>query len=37
MDDDECYVHIYFYDKLPSPKSSDMSDSSVKHVRGTIV
>jgi hypothetical protein len=32
MDDDGCYVQLYFYDKLSSLKPSDMSDPSVKHV-----
>jgi hypothetical protein len=35
MDDDGCYVQLYFYDKLSSLKPSDMSDPSVRHVRGT--
>jgi hypothetical protein len=34
MDKDGCYVHLYFYDKLSSPKSSDMSDPSEKYIRG---
>jgi hypothetical protein len=32
MDDDRCYVELYFYDKLLSLKPSDISDVYVKHV-----
>jgi hypothetical protein len=35
MDDDGCYVQLYFYDKLLSLRPSGMSDSSMKHVRCT--
>jgi hypothetical protein len=35
MDEDGCYVELYFYDKLTSLRPSDMSDLAVKHVRGT--
>jgi hypothetical protein len=35
MDAVGCYVELYFYDKLSSSRPLDMSDSSVKHVRGT--
>jgi hypothetical protein len=34
MDEDKYYIQLYFYDKLSSLKSSDMSDPSVRHVRG---
>jgi hypothetical protein len=34
MDEDRCYVHLYFYDKLSSLKPSDMSDPSVRHFQG---
>jgi hypothetical protein len=32
MDEDGCYVELYFYDKLSSLRLSNMSDPSVKHV-----
>jgi hypothetical protein len=35
MNDDRCYVQLYFYDKLPSLRPSDMFDPSVKKVRCT--
>jgi hypothetical protein len=35
MDEDGCYVQLYFYDKLSSLRSSDMSDPFMRHVRGT--
>jgi hypothetical protein len=35
MDEDGCYVELYFYDKLSSLRSLDMPDPSVKHVRGS--
>jgi hypothetical protein len=35
MDEDGCYVELYFYDKLSSLILLDMSDPSMKHVRGT--
>jgi hypothetical protein len=35
MDEDGCYVELYFYDKLSSLRPRDMSDPSVKHVQGT--
>jgi hypothetical protein len=33
MDDDECYVPLYFYDKFISYKSLDMSDPFIRYVR----
>jgi hypothetical protein len=35
MDEDGFYVEFYFYNKLSSLRPADMSDPSVKHVRGT--
>jgi hypothetical protein len=32
---DKCHVQFYFYNKLSSLKLSDMSNPSVRHVRGT--
>jgi hypothetical protein len=32
MDEDRCYVELYFYDKLSSLRLSNMSDPSVEHV-----
>jgi hypothetical protein len=32
MDEDGCYVELYFYDKLSSLKPLDMSGPAVKHV-----
>jgi hypothetical protein len=33
MDENGCYVQIYFYDKLSSLRPSDMSDRSMRHVQ----
>jgi hypothetical protein len=35
MDENVYYVQLYFYDKLSSLRLSDMSDPSVRYVRGT--
>jgi hypothetical protein len=35
MDEDRCYVELYFYEKLSSLRPSDMSDPAIKHVWGT--
>jgi hypothetical protein len=35
MDEDGCYVQFYFYDKLSSLRPSDVSNPSIRHVRGT--
>jgi hypothetical protein len=32
MDEDGCYVQLFFYDKLSSLKPSDMTKLSMKHV-----
>jgi hypothetical protein len=36
MDENRCYVQLYFYDKLSSLRPSDMSDLSIEHVRDTM-
>jgi hypothetical protein len=35
MDEDRCYVELYFYNKLSSLKPSNMSGLPIKHIRGT--
>jgi hypothetical protein len=35
MDEGGCYIDLYFYDKLSSLKSLDMSNQTIKHVWGT--
>jgi hypothetical protein len=35
MDENGCYIELYFYNKLSSLRPSDMSNPSVKHVWGT--
>jgi hypothetical protein len=36
MDEEGCYVHLHFsYDKLSSLRLSNMSERSLRHVRGT--
>jgi hypothetical protein len=35
MDEDKCYEQLYFVDKLSSLRPLDMSDPSLRHVRGT--
>jgi hypothetical protein len=35
MDDDRCYVQLHFYDELSSLRPSDISDPSMRHIRGT--